>query len=141
MQFSASTHCGVATSCAPPHGTIHRRLVVLRRAAARCLHRPAAARVRESGGVCDKKVDRQAVDDYLRQVDLPQAIAGIRAEARKSGGMRGEYLQGLALCLETMWDLAMEVLGKGKPFPTSVVLSPRPAALQSRRARKLSASA
>jgi len=78
---------------------------------------PAAARVRESGGVCDKKVDRQAVDDYLRQVDLPQAIAGIRAEARKSGGMRGEYLQGLALCLETMWDLAMEVLGKGKPVP------------------------
>ena len=78
---------------------------------------PAAARVRESGGVCDKKVDRQAVDDYLRQVDLPQAIAGIRAEARKFGGMRGEYLQGLALCLETMWDLAMEVLGKGKPVP------------------------
>jgi hypothetical protein len=78
---------------------------------------PAAARVRESGGVCDKKVDRQAVDDYLRQVDLPQAIAGIRAEAKKSGGMRGEYLQGLALCLETMWDLAMEVLGKGKPVP------------------------
>ncbi len=57
------------------------------------------------------------MDDYLRQVDLPQAIAGIRAEAKKSGGMRGEYLQGLALCLETMWDLAMEVLGKGKPVP------------------------
>ena len=24
---------------------------------------------------------------------------------------------GLSLCLETMWDLAMEVLGKGKPVP------------------------
>ena len=28
-------------------------------------------------------------------------------------GLRGEYLHGLSLCLETMWDLAMEVLGKG----------------------------
>ena len=36
---------------------------------------------------------------------------------RRSGGMRGQYLLGLALCLETMWDLAMEVLGKGKPVP------------------------
>jgi len=33
------------------------------------------------------------------------------------GGLRSEYLVGLALCLETMWDLAMEVLGRGKPVP------------------------
>ena len=93
---------------------------------------PAAARVRETGGVSGKNVDRQAVEEYLRQVDLPQAIAGIRDEARKIegrkikprkidarkiDGMRSQYLQGLALCLETMWDLAMEVLGKGKPVP------------------------
>src|SRR5208282_3889174 len=83
---------------------------------------PAAARVRETGGVSGKNVDRQAVEEYLRQVDLPQAIAGIRDEARKLGarksnGMRSQYLEGLALCLETMWDLAMEVLGKGKPVP------------------------
>jgi hypothetical protein len=81
---------------------------------------PAAARVRESGGVSGKNVDRQAVEEYLRQVDLPQAIAGIRDEkinARKSDRMRSQYLEGLSLCLETMWDLAMEVLGKGKPVP------------------------
>jgi hypothetical protein len=82
---------------------------------------PAAARVRETGGVSGKNVDRQAVEEYLRQVDLPQAIAGIRDEAREVGsgknGTRGRYLEGLALCLETMWDLAMEVLGKGKPVP------------------------
>ena len=78
---------------------------------------PAAARVRESGGVAGKNVDRQAVEEYLRQVDLPQAIAGIRDEARKIGEMRSQYLLGLSLCLETMWDLAMEVLGKGKPVP------------------------
>jgi hypothetical protein len=78
---------------------------------------PAAARLRESGGVAGKQVDRPAVDEYLREVDLPQAIAGVRDEARKMGGLRGEYLMGLALCLETMWDLAMEVLGKGEPVP------------------------
>ena len=78
---------------------------------------PAAARVRESGGVASKKVDRAAVEEYLREVDLPQAIAGVRDEARKIGGLRGQYLHGLSLSLETMWDLAMEVLGKGKPVP------------------------
>jgi len=82
---------------------------------------PAAARVRETGGVAGKSPDRQAVEEYLRQVDLPQCIAGIRDEAGdgagKTVGMRSLYLQGLALSLETMWDLAMEVLGKGKPVP------------------------
>jgi hypothetical protein len=78
---------------------------------------PAAARVRASGGVADKKVDRQAIEEYLAEVDIPQAIAGVRDEARKLGRLRGEYLVGLALCLETMWDLAMEVLGKGEPVP------------------------
>ena len=78
---------------------------------------PAAARVRESGGVASKKVDRAAVEEYLREVDVPQAIAGVRDEARKVGGLRGQYLLGLSLSLETMWDLAMEVLGKGKSVP------------------------
>jgi hypothetical protein len=78
---------------------------------------PAAARVRASGGVGGKKVDRQAVEEYLGEVDIPQAIAGVRDEARKMGGQRGQCLLGLALCLEIMWDLAMEVLGKGEPVP------------------------
>ena len=33
------------------------------------------------------------------------------------GGLRGRYLSGLALCLETMWDLAMEILGRGPAVP------------------------
>ncbi len=78
---------------------------------------PAAAPVRASGGVAGKKIDQPAVEEYLAQVDLPQAIAGVRDEARKLGGRRGEYLAGMALSLETMWDLAMEVLGKGQPVP------------------------
>ena len=77
----------------------------------------SAARVRETGGVGGKSVDRPAVEEYLRQVDLPKAIAGVRAEAGKLQGLRKSYLTGLAVSLETMWDLAMEVLGKGDPVP------------------------
>jgi hypothetical protein len=78
---------------------------------------PAAQRLRQSGGVCGKNIDREAVDEYLREVNLSEAIAGVRAEAEKIGGLREPYLTGLADCLETMWDLAMEVLGKGDPVP------------------------
>ena len=78
---------------------------------------PAAARLRESGGVCAKSVDREAFEQYLREVNLPQAIAGIRNEAITIQGPRQSYLTGLAVSLETMWDLAMEVLGKGDPVP------------------------
>jgi hypothetical protein len=78
---------------------------------------PSAARVRESGGVGGKTVDRAAVEEYLRQVDLPKAIAGVRAESGKLQGLRNSYLTGLAVSLDVMWDLAMEVLGKGDPVP------------------------
>jgi hypothetical protein len=78
---------------------------------------PAAARVRETGGVGGKTVDREAVESYLREVDLPKAMDGMCAEAENVGGLRGQYLAGLTLSLRTMWDLAMEILGKGKPVP------------------------
>ena len=78
---------------------------------------PAAARLRQFGGVAGKNVDREAVEEYLRAVDLPEAIAGLRKEAAEMGGLRQPYLTGMAICLETMWDLAMEVLGKGDPVP------------------------
>jgi hypothetical protein len=78
---------------------------------------PSAAKVRESGGVGGKKIDREAVDDYLRKVDLPEAIAGVRKEAEKLQGLRKAYWTGLGVSLEVMWDLAMEVLGKGDPVP------------------------
>jgi hypothetical protein len=78
---------------------------------------PAAARVRESGGVAGKAVDRAAVDEYLQQVDIPAAIEGIRCEGSKITGLRGGYLNGLAISLQAMWDLALEILGKGQPVP------------------------
>ncbi len=78
---------------------------------------PAAARVRQLGGVSDKPDNREAIDLYLKAVDLPAAIAGVRSEAAKLSGLRSANLNGLAICLETMWDLAMEVAGKGDPVP------------------------
>jgi hypothetical protein len=78
---------------------------------------PAAARVRQSGGVSGKSLDREALEEYLRAVDLPQAIAGIRREASKLAGLHQSYLTGIAVSLEVMWDLAMELLDKGDPVP------------------------
>jgi len=78
---------------------------------------PSAAMVRESGGVAGKRIDQEAVEEYLRHVDLPKAIAGVREEAGKLQGLRKSYLIGLADSLEVMWDLAMEVIGKGDPVP------------------------
>jgi hypothetical protein len=77
----------------------------------------SAARVRETGGVGGKTIDKEAVDKYLREVNIPDAVAGVRKEADKMGGLRGQYLSGLANCIETMWDLAMEILGKGPAVP------------------------
>jgi hypothetical protein len=77
----------------------------------------AAALLRQLGGVSGKDAAREAVAEYLRAVNLRKAIAGVRQEAEKIGGLRGAYLAGLAVCLETMFDLAMEVIGKGDPVP------------------------
>ncbi|HTZ47987.1 MAG TPA: hypothetical protein VMH20_10365 [Verrucomicrobiae bacterium] len=76
---------------------------------------PAAARIRETGGVASKEPDRMAIDDYLKQIDIWGAANKIRQEGEKIRGLRGAYLTGLAGCIEVMWDLAMEVLGKGAP--------------------------
>src|ERR1019366_1716453 len=76
---------------------------------------PAAGRLRQSGGVSAE--NGEAVEEYLRAVNLSQAIAAVREEAGKIGGLRQAYLTGLAVCLETMLDLAMEVIGKGDPVP------------------------
>jgi hypothetical protein len=78
---------------------------------------PAAARLRQSGGVSPK--NREAVEEYLSAVNLTQAIGGIREQAEKIGGLRQPYLAGMADCLEVMFDLAMELLGKGDPVPYS----------------------
>jgi hypothetical protein len=76
---------------------------------------PAAAKLRAAGGVSEK--NREAVEEYTRAIDLPQAIAGVRQEAKNMGGLRQAYLSGMADSLDVMWDLAMEVAGKGAAVP------------------------
>ena len=77
---------------------------------------PAAARLREAGGVSGKDIST-TLDEYLAAIDLSKAIADMRTESGKIGGLREAYLTGLADCLATMFDLAMEVAGKGEPVP------------------------
>jgi hypothetical protein len=76
---------------------------------------PAAAKLRAAGGVSKK--NREAVEEYLRAIDLPEAIAGVRQEAAKMEALRQAYLVGMADCLDVMWELAMEVAGKGDAVP------------------------
>ena len=78
---------------------------------------PSAERIRTCGGITGKTLDREAVDEYLKEIDVPAAIEGIRKEAQKIGDLRGQYLVSLSSALATMWDLAMEVLGRGTPVP------------------------
>ncbi|MGH9523205.1 MAG: hypothetical protein ACRD3E_11810, partial [Terriglobales bacterium] len=74
---------------------------------------PAADAVRKSGGLSVKQIDRDAIDRYLREVNLPASIDGLCREAQRTGGTRGAYLSGLSKSLDVMYRLAMEVLGKG----------------------------
>ncbi len=102
---------------------------------------PLARRVRDSGGVGAKQVDSAAVAAYLNEVDPPAAIAGLKSEAGKLGGLRGKYLLGLSVSLEVMWELAMEMLGKGAAvgYERCVVAStgraPEPSEPQAKRER------
>jgi hypothetical protein len=75
-----------------------------------------AARVRAAGGVGAKEPDRAAIEAYLHAVDVRGSIAALR-EAAGTEGLRRAYLEGLAECLDAMWDLAMEILGKGEAVP------------------------
>ena len=59
----------------------------------------------------------QTIEAYLAAVDVHGAIAGLTEAGRKLGGLRGAYVSNLALCFEVMWELVMEILGKGDPVP------------------------
>jgi hypothetical protein len=76
---------------------------------------PTAARVRASGGVGAKALEREGIQAYLAAVNVAGAIRGLSAEGAAMAGPRGEYIRSLAACFEVMWDLAMDVLGQGEP--------------------------
>jgi len=78
---------------------------------------PLAARLREAGGVSAKAPDRDAVLAYLRAFDLRGRIQQLAAAGRGFGGLRGEFVVGLAGSLEVMLDLAVERIGDGPAVP------------------------
>ena len=102
---------------------------------------PTAAKVREMGGVSAKSLDRSVVEAYIQQVDLPAAIAGVWQEGKNIGGLRGAFLVSLADSLTVMWDLAMEILGKGPAVPyercvlASTAKPPEPSRPEAKRSR------
>ena len=78
---------------------------------------PAAAKLRQTGGVAAREPDAAAVDAYLAAIDVPAAIAAVAAEGHRQPGLRGKFFDGLSECLSAMWDLSMEILGRGPAVP------------------------
>ncbi|MFH0900185.1 MAG: hypothetical protein V2A73_06115 [Pseudomonadota bacterium] len=78
---------------------------------------PAASKLRESGGVTAPSPCSEAIAAYLDAVDVRGAIAGVLAEAAKEQSPLADYLEAQAHSFEVMWDLAMEMIGKGSPVP------------------------
>jgi hypothetical protein len=74
---------------------------------------PAAGRLRQKGGVGAKEPDAAAIDAYLAAVDVKGAIDALTAESRGLTGLRRAFFDGLCECLSVMWDLSMEILGRG----------------------------
>ncbi len=103
---------------------------------------PTAARLRAAGGVTGKD-SAVAVADYLREMgpEIIRSMDAINVEARRVGGLRGAFLEGLNTCLFTMWELAMETTGKGNrvPYEQSVKAStghaPEPSRPEAKRER------
>ncbi len=78
---------------------------------------PAAARLRETGGVAARAPDAAAIDAYLAAVDVPRAIDELLALAREVGGLRGAFLAGQGESLRVMWELVEELRGRAPRVP------------------------
>jgi hypothetical protein len=74
---------------------------------------PAAAALRKAGGVVAKAPELAAVDAYLAAVDVAAAVKELARLAGAAGGLRGAYLSGMADSLQAMWELALELIGRG----------------------------
>jgi hypothetical protein len=102
---------------------------------------PSAAALRGCGGVGAGPEAAAAADDYLGAVDLRSAIGQLVEAGRAQGGLRGAYLDGLGRCCAVMWELAMEVLGRGPQVPyqrcvrTLTGVAPSPSQPEARRRR------
>jgi hypothetical protein len=102
---------------------------------------PSAAALRGCGGVGAGPEAAAAAAAYLDAVDLRSAIGRLVEAGRAQGGLRGAYLDGLGRCCAVMWELAMEVLGRGPQVPyqrcvrTLTGVAPSPSQPEARRRR------
>ena len=78
---------------------------------------PAAARLRETGGVSAASPDGAALEAYLAAIDVRGAIDAVVEAGRAMGGLRGAYLEGEGECLRVMLDLVDELRGRGPKVP------------------------
>ena len=141
MQFWGSTRSGAATSC-----VLRARdaLLPIRGSRTNRCPRPTryapAARVRETGGVSGKNGGSEAVEEYLRQVDFRGAIAGVRNEAEKIGGLRGQYLAGLRFAWRRCGTWPWRCWGRASRCRMRAALRRRPGSRRSLRSRDESGS-
>jgi hypothetical protein len=97
--------------------------------------------VRETGGVSAREPDRTAIEAYLAAVDVHGAIQSIAHPPRSLPRRRRAYLKGMANSFDVMWDLVMEMLGKGDTVAyercvrASTGLAPQPSNPAARRER------
>jgi hypothetical protein len=102
---------------------------------------PSAAALRKAGGVTAKAVDLAAVDAYLEAVDVAAAVRELARLAGAIGGLRGAYLSGMADSLQAMWELSLELLGRGPKVDydrcvhTSTGRAPEPSRPEEKRRR------
>ncbi len=100
------------------HRPVHCRFVVLGRAPARWRTRiRPRRRSRASGGVSGKPPDRDGdrrLPRGCRRQGLDRRHGAAGRQARRPAR---RVLDGLGICLETMWDLAQEMLGRGPAVP------------------------
>jgi hypothetical protein len=78
---------------------------------------PSAAPLRQNGGVSASQLDRNSINAYLQVVKIPETLEGMRESILSLPLPCKKYLAGLADCVEIMFALAMEILGKGDPVP------------------------
>lgn len=78
---------------------------------------PTAAAVRATGGLSAAKPDLGAISAYLKAVDVAGAVAFLGEAGPQQPQPRGSFLEGLAMALQVIWDLAQAELGRGDAVP------------------------
>ena len=117
-------------------GALHRRLLVLGRAAAGGLHAPDGAEgARKRGRLGAKSRTAAAIDAYLAAVDVKGAIDAMAVGERQARAVcAARLLRGARECFRRCGTSSRRLLGRGPACPTSAASSARRESRPSRRA-------